>query len=103
MNLPRYILIFLVRIYRWVISPAKSFLFGPLGRCRFSPSCSEYALLALQKHGAIIGTWLSLKRILRCHPWGDCGHDPVPESIAPRLASEPSSGTPRSALDPLLF
>jgi uncharacterized protein len=69
---------FCVRLYRWVLSPAKTFLFGPLGRCRFTPSCSEYALVALRHHGALGGIWLALKRIGRCHPWGGCGHDPVP-------------------------
>jgi uncharacterized protein len=72
------ILIFIVRLYRWTLSPAKTFLFGPLAQCRFTPSCSEYALQALQSHGALPGAWLAAKRICRCHPWGDCGHDPVP-------------------------
>jgi putative membrane protein insertion efficiency factor len=76
----QHILVFCVRLYRWVISPAKTFLFGPLGRCRFTPSCSEYALEALRGHGAMAGSWLALKRIGRCHPWGGCGHDPVPEA-----------------------
>ena len=52
MNLPQHILIFGVRLYRWTLSPAKTFLFGPLGRCRFTPTCSEYALEALRHHGA---------------------------------------------------
>jgi putative membrane protein insertion efficiency factor len=77
-NAAQYILIFCVRLYRWVLSPAKTFLFGPLGRCRFTPSCSEYALVALRRHGALAGSWLAVKRIGRCHPWGGCGHDPVP-------------------------
>jgi hypothetical protein len=77
-NAAQHILILCVRLYRWVISPAKTVLFGPLGRCRFTPSCSEYALEALRSHGALAGTWLALKRIGRCHPWGGCGHDPVP-------------------------
>jgi putative membrane protein insertion efficiency factor len=67
-----------VRLYRGVISPAKLFVFGPQSGCRFSPSCSEYALEALERHGAIVGSWLTLKRLARCHPWGSCGHDPVP-------------------------
>ncbi|MEC7400282.1 MAG: membrane protein insertion efficiency factor YidD, partial [Pseudomonadota bacterium] len=46
--------------------------------CRFAPSCSEYAVQALYKHGAIRGGWLATKRIVRCHPWGGHGHDPVP-------------------------
>jgi len=78
MNPAQHLLIFGVHCYRWVLSPAKSFLFGPLGRCRFTPSCSEYALEALRSHGALTGSWLAIKRIGRCHPWGGCGHDPVP-------------------------
>ncbi len=78
MNAAQRILMAGVHCYRWVISPAKTFLFGPLGRCRFTPSCSEYALGALRHHGALAGSWLALKRIGRCHPWGGCGHDPVP-------------------------
>jgi putative membrane protein insertion efficiency factor len=65
-------LIALIKIYQWVISPA----IGP--RCRFTPSCSHYAVEALKKHGLIKGTWLSLRRIARCHPWGGHGIDPVP-------------------------
>lgn len=68
-----------MRLYRWVISPAKTLLFGPLGRCRFTPSCSEYALGAIQGHGALRGGSLALRRICRCHPWGGCGEDPVPD------------------------
>jgi putative membrane protein insertion efficiency factor len=69
-----------VRLYRWTLSPAQAVLFGPLGRCRFSPSCSSYALEAIQARGAVAGSWLGLKRVCRCHPWGGCGHDPVPRS-----------------------
>ena len=71
-------LVLLVRLYRCTLSPLKTFLFGPLGRCRYEPSCSAYALEALQKHGALKGSWLAIKRICRCNPWGGCGHDPVP-------------------------
>lgn len=46
--------------------------------CRFSPSCSAYAIEAWTRYGALKGSWLAAKRILRCHPWGGCGHDPVP-------------------------
>jgi putative membrane protein insertion efficiency factor len=77
-NPVQIILIFVVRLYRWTLSPAKTFLCGPLAQCRFTPSCSEYALGALKTHGALNGSWLAAKRVCRCHPWGDCGHDPVP-------------------------
>ncbi len=65
-------------IYRVVISPAMHLLSGAGAGCRYVPSCSQYAEEALQKHGAVKGTWLALKRILRCHPWGGGGLDPVP-------------------------
>jgi len=77
-NIAQHILTLAVRLYRWTFSPAQAVLFGPLGRCRFSPSCSAYALEAIQGHGALAGSWLGLKRVCRCHPWGGCGHDPVP-------------------------
>ena len=79
MNLPRQILIFLVRIYQWVLSPLKSTFFGPAGQCRFTPSCSHYAIEALRVHGVFRGGALAARRLLRCHPWGGCGHDPVPQ------------------------
>lgn len=61
-----------------------------LGRqCRFAPTCSEYAADAVREHGALRGSWLGLKRIGRCHPWGGSGYDPVP----PRRPMEPSRGT----------
>jgi len=77
-NPVQHILIFGVRVYRWTLSPAKTFLLGSLGGCRFTPTCSQYALEALRVHGALAGSWLTAKRICRCHPWGGCGHDPVP-------------------------
>lgn len=61
-----------VYFYRACISP----MFGPC--CRFTPTCSEYALQALKKHGALKGSYLAIRRILRCHPWGGSGYDPVP-------------------------
>jgi putative membrane protein insertion efficiency factor len=75
----KHILIFGVRLYQWLVSPVLRVLFGPLARCRFEPTCSAYAIEALRVHGALRGTWLALKRIGRCQPWGSCGHDPVPE------------------------
>jgi uncharacterized protein len=82
MNAAQHILAFGVRLYRWTLSPAKAVLFGPLGHCRFTPSCSAYALEAVTRHGALAGTRLALKRIGRCHPWGGCGEDAVPASPA---------------------
>ena len=63
----------LVQVYRYALSP----LLGP--RCRFYPSCSAYALEALEVHGGWAGAWLAARRILRCHPWHPGGYDPVPE------------------------
>ena len=74
----QFILITAVRIYRSILSPAKIFILGPMARCRFEPSCSEYALEALHMHGACRGSWLATKRLCRCHPWGSFGPDPVP-------------------------
>jgi putative membrane protein insertion efficiency factor len=68
----RQILIAVINFYRKVISP----ILGP--RCRYWPSCSKYTLEAVQKYGAAKGTWLGLKRICRCHPWGGHGYDPLP-------------------------
>lgn len=65
-------LIWLVRAYQLIISP-----FVPPS-CRFHPTCSHYAIEALEKHGALKGGWLALRRIFRCHPWHPGGHDPVP-------------------------
>jgi len=76
-NPVQHILIFAIRAYRWTVSPAQIFLFGPTGGCRFTPTCSQYAIEAVQTHGALAGTALATKRICRCHPWGGCGHDPV--------------------------
>ncbi len=65
-------LILLVRIYQYAVSPM-------LGRnCRFDPSCSDYAVQALRRHGAFKGFWLALRRLGRCHPWHPGGYDPVP-------------------------
>ncbi len=64
----------LIRCYRWCISP---FI---MPRCRYLPTCSDYAEQALAAHGPIAGGWLALRRLARCHPWGGSGFDPVPEA-----------------------
>jgi uncharacterized protein len=61
-----------IKLYQWIVSP----ILGP--KCRFTPSCSHYAVEALKKHGVLKGLWLTIKRISRCHPWGGHGYDPVP-------------------------
>ena len=68
-----------IRTYQITISPAQTLLFGPTGGCRFTPTCSQYAMDAIQAHGALAGGALAAKRICRCHPWGGCGNDPAPE------------------------
>jgi putative membrane protein insertion efficiency factor len=76
--LPRRLLVAVVRGYRFALKPW-------LGNaCRFEPSCSAYALQALERHGACAGSALTVARLARCHPWCDGGLDPVPE-CAPRL------------------
>ncbi|MDE6198895.1 MAG: membrane protein insertion efficiency factor YidD [Muribaculaceae bacterium] len=61
-----------IYFYRYCISP----MLPP--RCRFTPTCSQYAIEALRKHGPVKGLWLSVRRVLRCNPWGGSGYDPVP-------------------------
>lgn len=71
-SLPRWTLVAVLRVYQTVISP----MTGPT--CRYYPSCSQYALVAVQRHGALRGTWLAGRRLLRCHPWAAGGVDDVP-------------------------
>ena len=69
-----------VHLYRWILSPLLHALAGGTGcGCRFHPSCSADTLEALETHGSLRGSLLSLRRIGKCHPWGDGGFDPVPE------------------------
>ena len=65
-----------VRAYRLILSPWVGH------NCRYQPTCSAYALEALERHGGLKGGWLALRRILRCHPWGSSGYDPVPKPEA---------------------
>jgi hypothetical protein len=72
-QLPRTVLIAGVRAYQRFISP----VLPPA--CRFTPSCSAYAVTALERYGAVQGTWMALRRLARCHPWNPGGYDPVPD------------------------
>ena len=93
---PQIILIGVVKAYRLLISPSLG------SNCRFEPSCSAYSLQALNQHGATLGSYLTLRRLVRCQPWCEGGHDPVPPpnpaSFFSRLlspaASIPSKKTP---------
>lgn len=71
-------LIALVKAYQWVISPLLP------GSCRHSPTCSQYAVEALRIWGPWQGSWLALKRLAKCHPWGSHGYDPVPPKNEPQ-------------------
>ena len=70
-----WVLRVLIRIYQLTVAP----LLGP--RCRFYPSCSQYGMEAIARHGALTGSWLTIKRIARCHPWNAGGYDPAPEAL----------------------
>lgn len=73
MNPAAVILRAAIRAYQWTVAPVLGM------NCRFAPSCSEYACEAVGRHGALAGSYLGARRILRCHPWGGSGFDPVPE------------------------
>ena len=70
----KWILILFIQAYQAVLSPFLG------GACRFEPSCSRYGIQALRKHGAVRGSWLTLRRLLRCRPYGPSGYDPVPDT-----------------------
>lgn len=76
------VFVVLIRIYQYAISP-----FFPAA-CRYTPTCSAYAVEAIQLHGPFKGGWLAIKRIGSCHPWGGSGYDPVPGSESTSLSAE---------------
>lgn len=67
-----FLLVIPIKLYQMLISP----ILGP--NCRYHPTCSQYSIEAINKHGPFKGAWLAIKRISSCHPWGGSGHDPVP-------------------------
>jgi putative membrane protein insertion efficiency factor len=75
MRLERALCIGLIRVYQYGISPVLPRV------CRYVPSCSEYASEAIERHGVLRGGWLAARRLLRCHPWGGSGYDPVPDEV----------------------
>lgn len=77
-SLPQKTLMSIVKAYRLLLSPSLG------SACRFEPSCSAYSLEALDRHGAATGSYLTLRRLARCHPWCDGGLDPVPQKTAPK-------------------
>lgn len=79
-------LLTIIRFYQKGISP-----FSP-GTCRYTPSCSRYAVEALEAHGAIRGSWLALRRLLRCHPFGGRGYDPIPGDVGRPEVGEAETG-----------
>lgn len=82
----RILLIWLLRAYRFAISP----LYGQV--CRYYPTCSAYALEAVQKHGSFKGVWLAVRRVCRCHPWAAGGYDPVPLTKSETLHDHAKQG-----------
>ncbi|MCU1638357.1 MAG: yidD [Microbacteriaceae bacterium] len=89
--LPRNLCVLILRVYRAVVSP----LYGDV--CRYYPSCSSYALQAIQRHGVIRGTWLGSVRIVRCHPWAAGGVDDVPEGCSQGFSYSPFGFVSRAA------
>jgi putative membrane protein insertion efficiency factor len=81
MNIFQLLLTWVIRVYQVAISPVVAAFFGASARCRFTPTCSQYALEAIRLHGAFAGCWLALRRLARCHPWGACGDDSVPQPV----------------------
>jgi hypothetical protein len=80
LNVAQSIVIGTLRCYQLLLSPVFNAVFTPMGLgCRFHPTCSQYALEAVKRHGARRGSLLAVKRVCRCHPWGGCGCDPVPD------------------------
>lgn len=80
-RLPRRFLLLLLTLYKYAVSPVLHMM-APGSGCRFYPTCSDYAVEAVGRHGVLRGSWLAVKRLARCHPWGGHGYDPVPHGCA---------------------
>ena len=92
-NVPRLVVLQLLRGYKWAISP----MFAPA--CRFVPACSEYAMEAVERYGAVRGGWMALLRLLRCHPFAHGGFDPVVEQgLKPQCCGEAAGAAGSPAL-----
>jgi putative membrane protein insertion efficiency factor len=82
------LLVAVVRLYQLLLSPVLT------PNCRYLPTCSSYAIEALRTHGALLGSWLAVRRVLRCHPWGGHGYDPVPPPQAAPAADRRANEEP---------
>ena len=88
-RLVSFLIRMVIRFYQRILGPMMKFSAGPAAGCRYTPSCSNYFLQAVEAHGPFRGSWFGICRIFRCHPWGGCGYDPVPSPGATESAKDP--------------
>ena len=87
MNLRARVVSILLGAYKYVLSPFIHAVSGAAGACRFQPTCSEYAAIAVSEYGIVRGSWMALRRLLRCHPFCPGGFDPVPANLSRHVMS----------------